>query len=388
MNWIYLDNAATTQPAPEAISAMMPYLTDYWANPSSIYTFGSQLNSHLDRTRHQIATLIHAKHATEITFTSGGTESNNLAIRGVLTANPEKNHIVTTSVEHSSVDKLCKSLQKSGVEITFLKVDSEGAIDLDELKKSIGAKTALVTIMWANNETGIIFPVEKIADICQQKGVLFHTDAIQSVGKVPVDLSKIPADLLSISGHKIHSPKGVGALYVKRGTKINPILIGGGQERGRRGGTENVPGIMALGKAAELASGQLQDAEKIGALRNKTEEIITTTIPDAIINGKKSRRVPNITNISFPGLESEAILMMLSEHGVCASSGSACTSFSVEPSRILIQMGLGQSLARSAIRLSFSHNNTPDDVKKLIEILSPVVTRLKKINGKLAHING
>ena len=321
---IYLDHNATTPILPEVLEAMMPYLTTEWGNPSSAYKFGSRLKKVIETAREQVAELIEA-HSLDIVFTSCATESNNGAIAAALKANPGKQHIVTSSVEHSSVLNYCMALEKEGYRVTYLPVDREGLLKLADLEAAITDQTAVVSLMWANNETGVLFPVARIAEICRSRGVLYHCDAVQAVGKVEVDVRKVPVDYLSLTGHKFHAPKGIGALYVRRKAPFTPLIYGGHHERNRRGGTESVPLIVGVGKAAELARKHLPDYEKkVRPLRDELEEAILSSIPDTELNGQKTQRLANTTNITFRGIESEALLILLDKEGVCASSGSAC----------------------------------------------------------------
>ncbi|RMD60292.1 MAG: cysteine desulfurase NifS, partial [Nitrospirae bacterium] len=335
---VYLDNNATTKIADEVIEDMLPFLKELYGNPSSMHTFGGQCAKYIERAREKVAELIGAEHS-EIIFTSGGTESDNAAIRGILNSYPEKKHIVTTKVEHPAVKNLCEYLNKHGYDVTMLPVARDGSINLDDLNDAIRDDTAIVSIMWANNETGVIFPIKEAAEIVKSKGVIFHTDAVQAVGKLPIDVKKVPVDLLSISGHKLHAPKGIGALYIRKGVRFTPFIIGGHQENGRRGGTENVASIVGLGRACELCSSHMdRENPVIKRLRDKLEEGILSSIPNAYVNGNRENRLPNTTNISFEYIEGEAILLLLDEYGICASSGSACTSGSLEPSHVLRAM--------------------------------------------------
>jgi len=373
----YFDNNATTRVAPEVVAAMSPFLTEFWGNPSSSYFFGHQLARHLEEARASVAALINAD-PREIVFTSCGTESNNSAIQSALTAHPKKRHILTTAVEHASNFKFCEHLATQGYAVTFLPVDSEGALDLRLLEKSIRADTALVSVMWANNETGVIFPIEEIAAICRNKDVLCHTDPVQAPGKLKMDVKKLGVDFLSLSAHKLHAPKGVGALYVKRRVKYQPYVMGGGQERGRRGGTENVAGIVAFGRAAELAMANLRDEPKrIRALRDRLENGILRLIPGSSRNGAKEPRLPNTTNIAFEGLEAEGILLLLDQAGICASSGSACTTGSLDPSHVLTAMSCSAARARGSIRLSLGMYNTDAEVAYLLKQLPGIIERLR-----------
>jgi len=376
----YLDNNATTAVASEVLEAMLPYYRDRYGNPSSMHTFGGEIAHDVSRARSQVAQLFNARES-EVLFTSCGTESDNAAIRGVLEAFPEKRHIVTTRVEHPAVLSLCNHLERRGYRVTYLPVDSQGRLDLDQLQEAVQPDTAIVSIMYANNETGAIFPIAKIAEIVKERGSVLHTDAVQVAGKLTLDTQLLQADLISISGHKLHGPKGVGALYIRRGTRFVPFLIGGHQEHGRRGGTENVAGIVGLGRACELAmKHQPAEVERIGKLRDRLETGILNTIPEVRINGDTEHRLPTTTNISFSYIEGEAILLKLSEQGVCASSGSACTSGSLEPSHVLRAMGVPFTSIHGSIRFSFSRYNTEAEVDKVLELLPPIIRNLREMS--------
>lgn len=373
----YFDNNATTQVAPEVLEAMLPFLKDNWGNPSSAYSFGHELGRHLDQARAKVAALLNAE-PRELIFTSCGTESINTALESALATRPERRHIVTTVVEHSATLKFCAWLQKQGYEITFLPVNQAGALDLRELETALRSDTALVSVMYANNETGVLFPISEISAICQAKGVLCHTDAVQAAGKIKLDVKELGVDFLSLSGHKLYAPKGVGVLYIRRHTKFQPYVIGGGQERGRRGGTENVAGIIAFGRAAELALSRLSSgATRVRALRDKLETGILERIPDTIRNGPAEPRLPNTTNLSFRGVEAEGILLLLDQAGVCASSGSACTTGSLDPSHVLTAMGCSATRARASVRLSLGFYNTQAEVKYVLDRLPPIIDQLR-----------
>jgi cysteine desulfurase len=376
---IYLDNNATTQIDEEVLGAMMPYLTLYYGNPSSMHTFGGQVGKAVKTAREQVASLLGAE-ASEIIFTSCGTEGDNAAIRAALTAQPNKRHIVTTEVEHPAVLNLCRHLEKQGYTVTYLSVDSQGRLDLDEVQASLTGNTALVSIMYANNETGVVFPVEQVGQMAKEYGALFHVDAVQAVGKIPLDMSSSTIDMLTVSGHKIHAPKGIGALYVRKGTRFRPLMVGGHQERGRRGGTENVAGIVALGKAAQLAQSHLADIAHEQKLRDYLENSILTLIPDTVVNGDTTKRLPNTTNIGFKYIEGEAILLSMNQYGICASSGSACTSGSLEPSHVLRAMGLPYTVLHGSIRFSLSRYTTQDEIDRVIEILPDTIARLRAMS--------
>ncbi|MCC5634410.1 cysteine desulfurase NifS [Nostoc sp. CHAB 5844] len=380
MSVIYLDNNATTKVDPQVLEAMMPYLTEYYANPSSMHTFGGQLAKAVKTAREQLAALLGADES-EIVFTSCGTEGDNAAIRAALLAQPEKRHIITTQVEHPAVLNVCKQLENQGYSVTYLSVNSQGQLDLDELEASLTGNTALVSIMYANNETGTVFPIEQIGLRVKERGALFHVDAVQAVGKIPLNMKTSTVDMLTMSGHKIHAPKGIGALYVRRGVRFRPLLIGGHQERGRRAGTENVPGIVGLGKAAELELLYLEEATtRERQLRDRLEQTLLAKIPDCEVNGDTKQRLPNTTNIGFKYIEGEAILLLLNKHGICASSGSACTSGSLEPSHVLRAMGLPYTTLHGSIRFSLCRYTTDAEIDRVIEVMPEIVERLRALS--------
>jgi cysteine desulfurase len=383
---IYFDNNATTRVSPEVFEAMAPFLTELYGNPSSIHRFGSQVAQKISDARAQIAALIGAADPVEVVFTSCGTEGDNTAIRGMLEARPDKRHIVTSQVEHPAVLGLCQHLEKKGYRVTWLGVDEEGRLDLDELSDSLTDDTALVSLMAANNETGVMFPVAQIGEIVKQKEIPFHVDAVQVAGKLALDVKNSPIDLLTISGHKFYAPKGIGALYVRRGLTLPPFMIGGHQEKNRRAGTENVAGIVAMGRAAELAVSRLEeDSKHIRALRDQLEDGVLRSCPDAKINGDRESRLPNTANISFRYLEGEAILVLLDQYGICASTGSACTAGSAEPSHVLRAMRVAPDWLQGAIRFSLSRFNTEEEVRCVSEKMPLIVQRLQGLSalGKL-----
>jgi cysteine desulfurase len=378
MDVVYLDNNATTRPADEVVAAMLPYLTDWYGNPSSVHRFGQRARQAIDEARAQVAALVRCADA-ELLFTSGGTEAVNTAVRGLLAARAPRKRIVTTTVEHSATRELCAQLAKEGAEIVELPVDERGALDLDELTAAVTDDTALVTTLWANNETGVLFPIDRIAAIGKARRVPFHCDGTQAVGKIPVDVAALGVDAMSFASHKFHGPKGVGALFTRRGLRIRPLLIGGPQERARRGGTENVPGIVGMGKAADLAREHLADMPRVAAQRDRLEHAILTTIPDTHVNGRTDARLPNTTNIGFTRLEAEAILLLLSEQGVCASAGAACSSGSLEPSHVLRAMHIDPRVAHGAIRFSLSHYTTDAEIDRALAVLPRVIDRLRAV---------
>ena len=377
MKTIYVDNNATTQVAPEVMEAMLPYFRDYYGNPSSMHTFGGQVGPKVREAREQVAELLGAG-ADEIIFTSCGSESDNTAIRSALATNPDKRHLVISRVEHPAIRSLAASLTKHGYRVTEVPVDSQGHLNLEKLQKSLTPDTAIVSIMWANNETGVIFPIEKIAELVRRQGIIFHTDAVQAVGKIPINLRDTAIDMLSLSGHKLHAPKGIGALYIRRGTKFSPFLIGGHQEQGRRAGTENVPGIIGLGTGCQLAKKHMdQENSRVRELRDHLEKELLYRIPNAVVNGDPLQRLPNTSNISFEFVEGESILLMLNEYNICASSGSACTSGSLEPSHVIRAMGVPFTMAHGSIRFSLSIYNTREEIDFIIDKLPPVIERLR-----------
>jgi cysteine desulfurase len=380
MNTIYLDNNATTKIAPEVFNEMTPYLTDLYGNPSSMHTFGGSISNKIEEARERVAALIGAE-PDEIIFTSCGTESDNTALMSAVESRPQKRHIITTRVEHPAVFNFAKHLARKGFRITFLPVDSSGRFDMDAFSKAIDDDLAVVSVMYANNESGVIFPIEKIGEILKERKIIFHTDAVQAVGKLPIDVKKLPVDMLSLSGHKLHAPKGVGALYVRRGTRFYPYIIGGHQENGRRAGTENIASIIGLGKACELAAKNIdKEIIYLNTLRDKLERSLMELCPDTRVNGDRENRLPNTTNISFEYVEGEAILLRLNEYGICASSGSACTSGSLEPSRVLRAMGVPFTAIHGSIRFSLSRYNTEDEIDKVIEIMPKIIKELRELS--------
>lgn len=381
MKTVYMDNNATTQVAPEVLDAMLPFFKEQYGNPSSIHSFGGNVKKYIDQAREQAAALINA-HPEEIVFTSCGSESDNTAISGALSANyPSKRHVVTSRVEHQAVVGYCRVLKERTCSVTEVGVDNKGAVDMDAYADALSEDTAIASLMWANNETGVIFPIRQLAEKAAEKGVLFHSDAVQAVGKVPVDVKEVPVDMLSVSGHKLHAPKGVGILYVRKGTRISPLLIGGHQEGGKRAGTENVPYIVGIGKACDMAARQIEEENThVRTLRDKLEQGILDTCPGAVVNGDTENRLPNTTNISFEFVEGESILMALDELGICASSGSACTSGSLEPSHVMRAMGVPFTMAHSSTRFSLSRYNTEEEVDFVLEKLPPIIQRLREIS--------
>jgi cysteine desulfurase len=377
---IYLDNNATTQLDPAVLEEMLPFLTDYFGNPSSGYAFGAQVRRAIDLARERVAALLGCE-PREIVFTSCGTESNNAAVNSALQLDPSRQHVVTTAVEHSATRRHCEILSKRGVSATVLPVDGKGNLDLDELESAITPQTAIVTAMWANNETGVLFPVEQIAEIARRKRVLFHTDAIQTVGKIPVRLAESTLNSLSLSAHKLHGPKGVGVLYVNKRSAFKPTLIGGSQENNRRAGTENVASIVALGKAAECAGAALEEeATRVREMRDRFEAGILEKVPDTFVNGDSVARLPNTSNLSFAGIESDAALVLFDRHQLCCSAGSACRTGSVEASHVLRAMNLSPERTRGSMRFSFGRFNTDAEVDRALEIIPAVIAQLRELS--------
>lgn len=380
MKTIYLDNNATTAIAPEVREAMLPYLGELYGNPSSMYSFGGQVAEAVDTARGQLAELLGAS-PEEIIFTSCGSESDNSAIWTAVRTQPEKRHMITTRVEHPAILNGMQHLENQGYRVTYLGVDNKGRLDLDEYAAALDEDTALVSIMFANNEVGNYYPIQRMAEMAKERGILFHTDAVQAVGKLPINMGSMPVDMLSLSGHKLHTPKGIGALYVRKGVRFRPLLRGGHQERSRRAGTENVPYIVGLGVAAQMAATHMQqESAAMARLRDRLESGITSGIPDTIVNGDPENRLPNTTNISFKNVEGEAILIMLDRMGICASSGSACTSGSLEPSHVLRAMGVPFNYAHGSIRLSLSRYTTEEEVDFVIRNFPQIIATLRKIS--------
>jgi cysteine desulfurase len=382
-NVVYMDNNATTRVAPEVLEVMLPYLQDFYGNPSSMHRFGGQVEAAVTEARKKVATLLGAE-AEEIVFTSCGTESDSTAIFSALQSFPDKRHIVTTRVEHPAVKNLCEQLDTlTGHKhrVTRLMVAADGTLDLQKYEESLDDDTAIVSVMWANNETGVIFPIAEMARMARERGILFHTDAVQAVGKVPINLKEMDVDFLSLSGHKLHGPKGIGVLYVRRGTPFVPFLVGGHQEKGRRGGTENVASIVGLGRACELAAAHMKEENsRVKRLRDKLEEGLLSAIPHALLNGHKTDRLPNTANISFEYVEGEAILLHMDQYNICASSGSACTSGSLEPSHVLRAMGVPFTAAHGSIRYSLSIYNTEEEVDFVLEKMPPIIAGLRQMS--------
>ncbi len=378
---IYLDNNATTQVAPEVVEAMLPFFTEQFGNPSSLHQFGNQVGRALKKARRQVQALLGAEHDSEIIFTSCGTESDSTAILSALRAQPERREIITTVVEHPAVLTLCNYLEKDGYTVHYLEVDKRGRLDMQAYARLLSDKVAVVSVMWANNESGTLFPVLEMAEMARAAGVMFHTDAVQAVGKLPINLKESAIDMLSLSGHKLHAPKGIGVLYLRRGVRFRPLLRGGHQERGRRAGTENAASIVALGKACEMAAESL-DYEKryVKAMRDRLEQGIIEQVPYCFVTGDPNNRLPNTSNIAFEYIEGEAILLLLNKLGIAASSGSACTSGSLEPSHVMRAMDIPFTAAHGSVRFSLSRYNTMEEVERVIEAVPGIVERLRKLS--------
>ena len=378
---IYLDNNATTMVDPEVVEAMLPYFTEQFGNPSSMHSFGNKVGFAIKKARKQIQELLGAEHDSEIIFTSCGTESDSTAILSALKAQTDRNEIITTVVEHPAVLSLCEHLEKDGYKVHYLKVDDKGRLDLDEYRSVLSDRVAIVSVMWANNETGTLFPVLEMAEMAREAGAMFHTDAVQAVGKIPMDLKSSKIDMLSLSGHKLHAPKGIGVLYLRRGVRFRPLLRGGHQERGRRAGTENTASIVGLGKAAELARKHMEfENTEVAAMRDRLEQAILDAVPHCFVTGNPDNRLPNTTNIAFEFVEGEAILMLLNKQGIAASSGSACTSGSLEPSHVMRAMDIPFTAAHGSVRLSLSRYNCMGEIERVIEAIPPIMAQLRKLS--------
>jgi cysteine desulfurase len=382
---IYLDNNATTKVDPLVVEAMLPFFTEQFGNPSSMHSFGDRVGKAIKKARNQIRDLLGAEHESEIIFTSCGTESDNTALLSALKAFPERREIITTAVEHPAILNVCDHLEKQLAEDGYvahrLAVDSKGRLDLGEYRKLLSEKTAIVSVMWANNETGTLFPVEEMAELAHEHGALFHTDAVQAVGKVPLNLKKTAIDMLSLSGHKLHAPKGIGVLYLRRGTRFRPLMRGGHQERGRRAGTENSASIVGLGNAAELAQEHLTfENTCVKAMRDRLEQGILAEVPHAFITGDPDNRLPNTANIAFEYVEGESILLMLNKEGIAASSGSACTSGSLEPSHVMRAMGIPYTAAHGTVRFSLSRYNTMEEIERVVATVPGIVAHLRSLS--------
>ncbi|MGP0059812.1 MAG: cysteine desulfurase NifS [Beijerinckiaceae bacterium] len=378
----YLDNNATTRVDPEVVAAMLPFFTEQFGNASSMHAFGAEVGDALRNARRQLQALIGAEFDHEVIFTSGGTEADNAAILSALETQVGRSEIITSAVEHPAILSLCEHLAKSrGIIVHRIGVDSTGRLDLEAYRKALGPKTAIVSLMWANNETGTLFPVDLLAELAHEAGALFHTDAVQAVGKIPIEVKSTVIDMLSLSGHKLHGPKGIGALYVRKGVRFRPLIRGGHQERGRRAGTENAPGIIGLGKAAELAARHMEDERtRVKGLRDRLEKGLLQQIGHCFVAGDVSERLPNTLNIAFEYIEGEAILLLLNKAGIAASSGSACTSGSLEPSHVLRAMNVPYTAAHGAIRFSFSRENGAEDVDRVLEVMPGIIAKLRDLS--------
>ena len=379
---IYLDNNATTKVAPEVLEEMRPYFSDLYGNPSTLYEFGTKTRRQIEEARAEVARALGAKFEREIIFTSGGTESNHTAIYSALKTHPNCKRVVTSQVEHSSVRNLCERLEKEGYEVISIGVSQDGALDFEAFEKALTDQVAIVSIMWANNETGVLFPIERIANLVKAKGILLHVDAVQAVGKMRISLSNVPIDFLSFSAHKFHGPKGIGGLYVREKTPFSPLFVGGKQERDRRAGTENVPGILGLARALKFALEKCSEhEERIRTFRDRLEEGLIDFIPESFVNGAREPRISNTTNITLPGIEAETLLIRLSQAGIAASSGSACLTGALEPSHVLEAMGLSRELAFSSLRLSLSRYTTSEEIDRALEIIPSIVSGLRELNN-------
>lgn len=381
MEGIYLDNNATTRVDDAVVAAMLPFFTEQFGNPSSIHSFGNKVALAVKKARLQVQELLGAGHESEILFTSGGTESDATAILSALKAHPERREIITTSVEHPAILALCAQLEKEGYRVHSLKVDRQGRLDLAEYERLLSDRTAIVSVMWANNETGTLFPVERMAELAQAAGILFHTDAVQAVGKVPIALKHSQIDMLSLSGHKLHAPKGIGVLYLRRGVRFRPLLRGGHQERGRRAGTENTASIVGLGLACEQAMAHLEyENTAVKRRRDRLEQGLLARVPRAFVTGDLDHRLPNTSNIAFEFIEGEAILLLLNKFGIAASSGSACTSGSLEPSHVMRAMGIPYTAAHGTIRFSLSRHTTEAEIDRVIQVVPEIIAQLRKLS--------
>ncbi len=377
---IYLDNNSSTRIDPEVLEEMMPFLTERYGNPSGSHRFGAQVKDATKLAHERLAALLGCE-PTEVVFTSCGTESDNTALHSALQMTPARRHIVTTAVEHNAVLNYCQAAAKNGCDVTIVEVDEEGNLDVAEIEQAIRPDTAVVSVMWANNETGVIFPLEEISAVCREKGVVFHTDAVQAVGKTKINLAEQSFQFLALSGHKLHAPKGVGALYVNRNSKFHPLVIGGPQENGRRAGTDNVASIVGLGKAAEIAASTLEEENtQVRALRDRFETELRAQLDDVVINGDAENRLPNTSNLAFLGVDAQAILIKLDQAGICCSLGSSCTTGAVEPSHVLRAMHMTNERARSSLRFSFGRYNTEAELDRVLEILPRIVNTLRQLS--------
>ncbi|WP_296806533.1 cysteine desulfurase NifS [Thiocapsa sp.] len=378
---IYLDNNATTMVAPEVVEAMLPFFTEQFGNASSIHAYGNRVGHAIKQARQQVQALLGAAQDSEIVFTSCGTESDSTAILSAIKAQPERKEIITTVVEHPAILALCQHLETEGYKVHYLTVDGKGRLDIQQYMDLLSDRVAIVSVMWANNESGTLFPVQEMAELAKSAGVLFHTDAVQAVGKLPIDLKDTAIDMLSVSGHKLHAPKGIGVLYLKRNTRFRPLLRGGHQERGRRAGTENSASIVGLGKACEMAMEHMEyEKTAVRAMRDRLEQGILAAVPNCFVTGDPTNRLPNTSNIAFEYIEGEAILLLLNKLGIAASSGSACTSGSLEPSHVMRAMGIPFTAAHGTTRFSLSRYNRMEEIDRVIEAVPPIVAKLRKLS--------
>ncbi|HSO82304.1 cysteine desulfurase NifS [Thiocapsa sp.] len=378
---IYLDNNATTMVAPEVVEAMLPFFTEQFGNASSIHAYGNRVGHAIKQARQQVQALLGAGQDSEIVFTSCGTESDSTAILSAIKAQPERKEIITTVVEHPAILALCQHLETEGYKVHYLPVDGKGRLDIQQYMDLLSDRVAIVSVMWANNESGTLFPVQEMAELAKSAGVLFHTDAVQAVGKLPIDLKDTAIDMLSVSGHKLHAPKGIGVLYLRRNTRFRPLLRGGHQERGRRAGTENSASIVGLGKACEMAMEHMDDEKiRVRAMRDRLEQGILAAVPNCFVTGDPTNRLPNTSNIAFEYIEGEAILLLLNKLGIAASSGSACTSGSLEPSHVMRAMGIPFTAAHGTTRFSLSRYNRMEEIDRVIEAVPPIVAKLRNLS--------
>ena len=383
---IYLDNNATTMVDSLVVDEMLPFFTEQFGNPSSMHQFGDKVGRALKKARSQVQALLGAEHDSEIIFTSCGTESDSTAILSALKAQPDRKEVITTVVEHPAVLTLCEQLEKDGYKVHYLEVDKRGRLDMNAYQRLLSDKVAIVSVMWANNETGTLFPVEEMAELARSAGVMFHTDAVQAVGKLPINLKETSIDMLSLSGHKLHAPKGIGVLYLRRGVRFRPLLRGGHQERGRRAGTENAASIVALGKACEMAQAAMEfEKTFVRTMRDRLEQGILENVPHCFVTGDPGNRLPNTCNIAFEYIEGEAILLLLNKAGIAASSGSACTSGSLEPSHVMRAMDIPFTAAHGSVRFSLSRYNNMEEVERVIEAVPPIVEQLRKLSPYWAN---
>ncbi len=380
MDYVYLDNNATTKTDPAVVEAMLPFLSEKYGNPSSMHSFGGILEKDIQHARRMLADMLGAEHEYEIVFTGTGSEADNLAVQGTVGFRKDKRHIITSAVEHPAVRNQCREYERLGYRVSYIPVDSEGLLDMDTFRRELDDDTAVVSIMYANNETGVIFPVEEIGNLCRERKIPFHVDAVQAAGKLPIDVKKIKCDLLTVSGHKFHAPKGTGVLYVRKGTALRPVIFGGHQEKGRRPGTENVAGIVGIGKAAELVMDHLKYTDSIKRLRDKLENGLLSMFKNASVNGNREHRAANTSNIGFSYIEGESILLYMDRLGIGASSGSACSSGSLEPSHVLRAMNVPFTAVHGSVRFSLSRYTTEEEIDYVLSVMPDVVNPLLKLS--------